>query len=63
MIKVEEIRRNIMLFGMFKNNKNKIKECYMTNRDKFHSNFSLNEKIKTEYRFSNRIPLCFYKTQ
>ena len=36
-----------MLFGMFKNNKNKIKECYMTNRDKFHSNFSLNEKIKT----------------
>ena len=25
MIKVEEIRRNIMLFGMFKNNKNKIK--------------------------------------
>ena len=47
MIKVEEIRRNIMLFGMFKNNKNKIKECYMTNRDKFHSNFSLNEKIKT----------------
>jgi hypothetical protein len=47
MIKVEEIRRNIMLFGMFKNNKNKIKECYMMNRDKFHSNFSLNEKIKT----------------